>query len=499
MESDSAMDSDSDAEAPERRRMSYMYFFEAKINYNHRDWDAMTYMRRYLDLRRYKLKQPELIAFAAIDQEPPDDDTSCTSNQSLSVTGIICGYGIRYAAVQKYLDDDFEVFPIPSGTERTNQRVRDFLSQSERVPSGRRGLTLRVDYIGNSSTLDDDFHRESPNDGNSRLLEDDDESDDDESDGDIESEKNLRVDFDDANFKSCAWKFSGDWQFLDDIKTDFQEIYLSQIPVKVEYMVIYSNVNVREAPRQHIAGCTRCTAIRGYIEGKGVPLAVWSTWLNQGMSWAPVTEIAFDAEYLADVARAKDATSTWRVLVTHGNRPQFRARGQSFRFELRVEIIAACGTDDDADDAPDLLDIVKHKFCSMAGFPEDDDNGGNIRCKGITYMEVMCDVRPLAAAHAVGQTLNVDVKGYIQCKQSDLRKWQEWIIHARWTLLRGGLRRDPDYAQSHSPWSEWQSIYTFGNAGRITAGISAKMKASITPSLPRSPSLSPTASAPARA
>ena len=35
MESDSAMDSDSDAEAPEKRGsgiMSYMYFFEAKIN-----------------------------------------------------------------------------------------------------------------------------------------------------------------------------------------------------------------------------------------------------------------------------------------------------------------------------------------------------------------------------------------------------------------------------------------------------------------------------------
>ena len=84
-------------------------------------------MRKYLDLRRYTLKQPELIAFAVIDQEPPDDDTSYTSNKSLSVTGIICGYGIRYAAVLKYLDDRFEVFLIPSGTERTNQRVRDFL------------------------------------------------------------------------------------------------------------------------------------------------------------------------------------------------------------------------------------------------------------------------------------------------------------------------------------------------------------------------------------
>ena len=117
--------------------MAYMYLFEAKINYNHQDWNATTYMQKYLDLRRHTLKQPELIAFAAIDQEPPDDDTAYTSNKSLSVKGIICGYGIRYAAVLKYLDDRFEVFPIPSGTERTNQRVGYFLSQSERVPSGR--------------------------------------------------------------------------------------------------------------------------------------------------------------------------------------------------------------------------------------------------------------------------------------------------------------------------------------------------------------------------
>jgi hypothetical protein len=150
------------------------------------------------------------------------------------------------------------------------------------VPSGRRGLTLRVDYIGNSCTLDDDFHGESPDDRNSRLLEDDNDV---ESDGDIESptEKKLRVNFGNPNFKSCAWKFSGDWQFLDDIATEFQEIHLSRIPVKVEYMVIYSNVNVREAgdSRQRIAGCKRCTAICGYIEGKSVPLAVMSdmTWL----------------------------------------------------------------------------------------------------------------------------------------------------------------------------------------------------------------------------
>ena len=130
MESDSAMDSDSDAEAPEKRIMSYMYLFEAKINYNNRNWDATTYMRRYLDLRRYryKLKQPELIAFAAIDQEPPDDDTANTSNKSLSVTGIICGYGIRNAAVLKYLDDSFEVFPIPSGC---SDIPRQFTGNSE--------------------------------------------------------------------------------------------------------------------------------------------------------------------------------------------------------------------------------------------------------------------------------------------------------------------------------------------------------------------------------
>ena len=263
----------------------------------------------------------------------------------------------------------------------------------------------------------------------------------------------MRVDFGNPNFKSCAWKFSGDWQFLDNIATDFQEIHLSRIPVKVEYMVIYSNVNVREAgdSRQRIACCTRCTAIRGYIEGESVPLAVWSTWLNQGLSWATVNEIAFDPEYLADVARANDATSTWRVLVTHGTRPHFRAQGKAFRFDLRVEIIAACGTDDPTV----LLDVVKHKFFSMSGAPDDYDNGDSIRCKGITYMEVMCDVRSRNSFNLIrrrGRNSNSSLpdtwartnRKRICSKTSDLKwykKWQKWPRNGQGFLCRISIFR----------------------------------------------------------
>ena len=47
MESDSAMDSDSDAEKRGSGIMLYMYFFDAKINYNHWDWGTLTYMQKF--------------------------------------------------------------------------------------------------------------------------------------------------------------------------------------------------------------------------------------------------------------------------------------------------------------------------------------------------------------------------------------------------------------------------------------------------------------------
>jgi hypothetical protein len=57
----------------------------------------------------------------------------------------------------------------------------------------------------------------------------------------------------------------------------------------------------------------------------------------------------------------------------------------------------------------------------MTGCSDDDF----IQRKGINYLEVMCDLRPLTslAEEEVGNTLNVGVKGYVQFKQSDLRRW----------------------------------------------------------------------------
>jgi hypothetical protein len=56
----------------------------------------------------------------------------------------------------KYFDgyDEIKVYPIPRGTEMSDQRIRDFFSQTELNPSSRPGLKTHRDYIGDSKLLE---------------------------------------------------------------------------------------------------------------------------------------------------------------------------------------------------------------------------------------------------------------------------------------------------------------------------------------------------------
>jgi hypothetical protein len=290
-----------------------------------------------------------------------------------------------------------------------------------------------------------------------------DSNDDCDDDDDSPADNALRDEADSAdssNFRSCAWMFTGEWSSLYNTEAEFQEVYLPRIPFKVQHMRLYVNINVRKV------GNACCTDVRGYLVGKLAPRFVWDGWLHHKLSWTPVKEIALNKDYEADDARANDVTSTWHLLITHGKYTQFRMLGKAFRFQLIVDVIVPRDFCDTI-----LLDLVKDEFINVAGCSDD----GFIQRKGINYLEVLCDLRPLTsvADEDVGNILNVGVEGYVQCKQSDLRKWQTWMDTAKWTLLRGGLCGNPDYAQSHEPNSHWMKIYTAGHIGRKTASLQA--------------------------
>ena len=311
-------------------------------------------------------------------------------------------------------------------------------------------------------------------------------------DADVESDHSdeddsAGVQQDSASYKSREWMFTGVWKFLYDVETEFQQVYLPRIPFKVQHMIIY----VKNSSRR--AGNEFCTDVRGYLSGKRAPRSVWDAWLNHKLSWTPVVDIALNKDYQKDCARVDDVTSTWRVLLTYGKYKHFRVLGKAFRFRLSVDV----DVPSDNENPLNILDTVKNKFILISGGSDDDFFLG----KGIKYMEVLCNLLPLTrtTAEDVGRNLNVDVAGFVQCKQCDLRKWQTWIHAAEWTLLRGGLVGNPDYAQLHMPTSTWETIYTVGSIGRTTAGISAKLQASGIPtpsfisvhhSLPHFPSLS---------
>ncbi len=100
------------------------------------------------------MKQVQVISFSAIDQTPDGAESAGRYNESMSVQGIISGQGIREKVIWKFLSEDFVVILISYGTERRIQHVQQCLSQTERVPRCRTRINLRVDYFGNSRSLE---------------------------------------------------------------------------------------------------------------------------------------------------------------------------------------------------------------------------------------------------------------------------------------------------------------------------------------------------------
>ena len=139
----------------------------------------------------------------------------------------------------KFFDDDdqIKVYPIPRDTETSDQRVRDFFSQTELNSSSRPELKIRRDYIGDSMPFETQMAspeptmvipqstaRVPPNDGrpesdrDSLERENHDSSDDCDDDDDSPADNALRDDetesANSSNFRSCAWMFTGEWSSL---------------------------------------------------------------------------------------------------------------------------------------------------------------------------------------------------------------------------------------------------------------------------------------------
>jgi hypothetical protein len=266
-----------------------------------------------------------------------------------------------------------------------------------------------------------------------------------------EGNLSLRTDLD---VKSCEWKFSGDYQLtsllayrLQTIEMHFREDHLLKTPVRVDYMIIYMNIQTDNT-----------YSIRGYVQGRCAKLSEWKAWLDpQKISWTPVSDIAFDDEYLADDKIANAANSAWRVMVTHGRLKAFQAGGRAFRFETSVDI----NIPSHASHASEHLEIVKEEFIAKVRSYDG---------KGIKAMSVMCDARLLATA--VPGNVTVNIKGFLQCNQSDISKWHKWC-DARWTLMRGGLWGNEDFQLATSPSSEWLEFFTVGKLTKNNAGRKA--------------------------
>ena len=264
------------------------FFFEANDDYCQCGLEPEIIFKLDLDRfsRKFPLQDAELLTYSAIDPTKSNDPW----NTKLSAIGIIYGRKLREADVMKVFDDDdqIKVYPIPRDTETSDQRVRDFFSQTELNSSSRPELKIRRDYIGDSMPFETQMAspeptivipqstaRVPPNDGrpesdrDSLERENHDSSDDCDDDDDSPADNALRDDetesANSSNFRSCAWMFTGEWSSLYNIEAEFQEVYLPRIPFKVQHMRIYVNINVRKV------GNAYCTYVRCYLAGKLAP------------------------------------------------------------------------------------------------------------------------------------------------------------------------------------------------------------------------------------
>jgi hypothetical protein len=261
------------------------FFFEAIEGYCQLGLEPEIHFKVHLHRfsRKFPLEHAELLTYAAF-----DPTQSCNPwNRKLSAIGIIYGRRLREADVMKYFDDydEIKVYPIPRDTEMSDQRIRDFFSQTELNTSSRPGLKIRRDYIGDSmpferqmaspqptKVIPQSTARVPPSDGRPESDRDslerdhhdsNDECEDDSPANNAQLRKSQRDeaeerdnddsndDYDDdsppdnalrdkaesahaSNFRSCAWMFAGEWSSLYDIKAEFQEVYLPRILFKVQ-------------------------------------------------------------------------------------------------------------------------------------------------------------------------------------------------------------------------------------------------------------------------
>ena len=124
-------------DAPERPPRAF--FFEANEDYCQLGLEPEICFKVHLDrfARTFPLEHAELLTYAAF-----DPTQSCNPlNRKLSAIGIIYGRRLREADVMKYFDDydEIKVYPIPRDTEMSDQRIRDFFSQTELNTSSRPG------------------------------------------------------------------------------------------------------------------------------------------------------------------------------------------------------------------------------------------------------------------------------------------------------------------------------------------------------------------------
>ena len=232
-------------------------------------------------------------------------------------------------------------------------------------------------------------------------------------------------------------------------------------PFTVIHMHILANLSM--GGLGGIFGNTFTVPVRVYIQARQTTKEKWASWLHsKGVLLKDQKINAIPRSEIIQHVLSPDEEE-WTRLVLTGTRPIYDVRGTAWHFEGSILM------DVDSNDDINFVEMATKAFQDSTGAPD-------TLPKGTHYLAVLGDLRsPITGASG---RVEIPIRGYIQCRVSDWKRWLDWQPDFEFDVAHKGLGSDEHYRMGmellNDGSSGWYEIYTFGKLGLNNASRKEK-------------------------
>ena len=224
-------------------------------------------------------------------------------------------------------------------------------------------------------------------------------------------------------------------------------------PFTVIHMHILASLSM--AGLGGIFGNTFTVPVRVYIQARQTTAEKWASWLHS--KGVLLKDQKYNAIPRSEIIELVDSPKEeeWILLVRSGTRPMYDVRGTAWNFEGTILM------DVDSNDDINFVEMATKAFQDSTGAPGTLPNGTH-------YLAVLGDLRsPITGASG---RVEIPIRGYIQCRSSDWKRWLDWQPDFEFDVAHKGLGSDEHYRMGmellKDGSSGWYEIYTFGKLQR---------------------------------